>query len=74
MQQAFNRETIRTLAEANGLHIPEERLDRVLRQYQNYMRLIDRLDAFALEREEEPATTFTQEKAAEQSGPANPRR
>ena len=59
MANEVTKETIKTLAQANGLSIPDERLERVLRQYQNFMRLIERLDAYELKREEEPQTVFT---------------
>lgn len=52
-------ETIRSLALANGLDIPEERLEVVLEQYRAYLESIARLNAFPLGREAEPATTFT---------------
>jgi hypothetical protein len=51
-------ETIRSLAQANGLTIPEERLPLVLRQYQGFLRTLERLDALDLPPETEPATTF----------------
>lgn len=51
-------ETIRTLATAAGLSIPDERLPLVLQQYRGFLRAIDRLEALNLPRETEPATTF----------------
>jgi hypothetical protein len=51
-------DTIRSLALANGLTIPEERLPLVLRQYQAFLRTLDRLDALDFPPETEPATTF----------------
>lgn len=50
---------IQNLAEANGLKIPPERLAAVLRQYQSYLRTLEQMDAVALERETEPAITFS---------------
>jgi len=51
-------DVIRALAAANGLTIPEERLPIVLRQYQAFLRTLDRLDALDMPPETEPATTF----------------
>ena len=52
-------EMIRSLALANGLNIPEERLEIVLEQYKAFLESVMRLNAFPLDREAEPATTFT---------------
>jgi len=52
-------EMIRSLALANGLDIPEERLEIVLEQYKTFLESVARLNAFPLDREAEPATTFT---------------
>jgi hypothetical protein len=54
----MTRDTIRTLAAANGLTIPEERLDLVLEQYQSFLRTLAQIDTLDLPRETEPATTF----------------
>jgi len=59
MANEVTKDTIKTLAQANGLPLPDERLERVLHQYQNFMRLIGRLDAYELKMEEEPETIFT---------------
>lgn len=59
MANEMTKETIKTLAQANGLPLPDERLERVLHQYQNFMRLTERLDAFELKMDEEPQTVFT---------------
>ena len=59
MANEVTKETIKTLAQANGLPIPEERLERVLHQYQGFMRLIEQLDAYELKMDEEPQTVFT---------------
>ncbi len=55
---AINAEMIRTLAEANGLSIPDDRLEVVLEQYQTYLDLLNQLDAFLLSREAEPSVKF----------------
>jgi hypothetical protein len=52
---AVNAAMIRTLAEANGISIPDDRLDIVLKQYQTYLDLLNQLDTFLLSREAEPA-------------------
>jgi hypothetical protein len=70
MDQAF----IKTLAEANGLSIPEERLDAVLRQYQSFLRTIERVDAVSVEKETEPAVDFSLESIAPATGLAGERR
>jgi len=59
MANEVTKETIKTLAQANGLPMPDERLERVLHQYQNFMRLIARLDAYEMKMDEEPQTIFT---------------
>ncbi|MCZ6491480.1 MAG: DUF4089 domain-containing protein [Acidobacteria bacterium] len=58
-------EMIRSLALANGLNIPEDRLEIVLEQYKAFLESVALLNAFPLDREAEPATTFslTQEDA-----------
>ena len=52
-------ELIRSLALANGLNIPEDRLEIVLEQYKAFLESVARLNAFPLDREAEPATTFS---------------
>lgn len=54
MQDVTN-EFIRTLAAANGLSIPDERLDLVRRQYQEYLKTLAALQSLPLTREAEPA-------------------
>ena len=49
---------IRTLAEANGISIPEDRLEVVLKQYQTYLELLSQIGSFPLGREAEPAGKF----------------
>ena len=71
---AVDRAFIKTLAEANGLTIPEDRLDAVLRQYQSFLRTIERMDAVAVEKETEPAIDFSLESITPSSGPAGERR
>ena len=56
---AVDRNVIKALAEANGLNIPDERLDTVLRQYQNFLRTLESIDTVEFPRETEPAITFS---------------
>ena len=52
------KELIRALAEANGLAIPEERLELVLRQYESFLRSLDQINTLPLPLEAEPAILF----------------
>jgi hypothetical protein len=58
MAESVNEATIRALAEANGISIPENRLEIVLKQYKTYLELINQIDSFMLAREAEPAVKF----------------
>ena len=49
---------IRTLAQANGLTIPEERLELVLQQYESFLRSLNELNTLELPLEAEPAFVF----------------
>ena len=60
---AVDRNYIQALAEANGLRIPDDRLDVVLRQYQNFLRTLEQIDSVPLPKETEPAITFTLEQS-----------
>lgn len=66
VDQAF----IKNLAEANGLTIPEDRLEVVLRQYQNFLRTIERMDAVHIEKEVEPVIDFSLESVHPVSEPS----
>ena len=55
----ITKELLRTLALAQGVNLPEERLDAVLRQYQNYLQSLARMDSLPLPREAEPEILFT---------------
>ena len=52
------KDFIRTLAEANGLTIPEERLELVLRQYESFLRSLKELNTLQLPVEAEPTFVF----------------
>lgn len=55
----ITKELLRALALVQGVNLPEERLDAVLRQYQSYLQSLGRLDSLPLPREAEPEITFT---------------
>ena len=55
----ITKELLRTLALAQGVNLPEERLDAVLRQYQNYLQSLARMESLPLSREVEPEILFT---------------
>ena len=59
MPEAVTKEFIRTLAAANGLTIPEERLELVLRQYESFMRTLEEINLLPLPREAEPAIVYS---------------
>ena len=55
----ITKELLRALALAQGVNLPEERLDAVLRQYQNYLQSLARMESLPLSREVEPEILFT---------------
>ena len=55
MQETLSKEFIRTLAAANGLTIPEERLELVLRQYEGFLRTLREINSLSIPMETEPA-------------------
>jgi hypothetical protein len=57
----ISKDFIRTLAAANGLTIPDERLDVVQRQYENFLRTLEEIRQLDLPREIEPAILYTLE-------------
>ena len=54
--QSMTRETLRILAAANGLRVPDERLNLLLREYESLMRSLAELNTLPLSREAEPAS------------------
>ena len=58
------KELIRELAAVNGLTIPEDRLELVLRQYESFLRSLQEINSLPLSREAEPAIVFTLPHAA----------
>jgi len=57
----ITKDFIRTLAAANGLTFPQERLDVVQRQYENFLRTLDEIQQLDLPRETEPSILYTLE-------------
>jgi len=57
----ITKDFIRTIAAANGLTIPEERLEVVQRQYESYLRTLLEIQQLELERETEPSILYTLE-------------
>jgi len=55
----ITKDFLRTLALAQGVTLPEERLDAVLKQYQSYLQSLARMDSLSLPREAEPEILFT---------------
>jgi len=68
MPEAVTKEFIQSLAAANGLTIPEERLELVLRQYESFMRTLGEINSLPLPREAEPAIVYS----LQQQPPAAP--
>ena len=54
--QSMTRETLKILAAANGLRVPDERLNLLLREYESLMRSMEELNTLPLSREAEPAS------------------
>ena len=59
MQNPVTIETIRALARSNGLDIPEERLEIVLKDYAGFLELMKEVDSFPLDMTAEPITTLS---------------
>jgi hypothetical protein len=57
--QQPTKELVRALAAANGLNIPEERLELVLRQYESFLRSLEEINSLPLAVEAEPAFVFS---------------
>jgi hypothetical protein len=64
------KELIKALASANGVDLPEERLDAVLQQYVTFLQTLARLDTLPLAREAEPEHIFTLPKAGTPTDPS----
>jgi hypothetical protein len=70
--QEVTGEFIRTLAAANGIQLPEERIELVRRQYENLMRSLAVINTLPITRETEPAIGHSL--AAPSIAPADGRR
>ena len=57
--QDVTREFIRSLAAANGIKIPDDRLDLVRVQYQSFIRGLAEINTLPLPRETEPSITYS---------------
>ena len=57
----ITKDFIRTLAAANGLTIPEERLDLVQRQYESYLRTLAGIEQLELPADTDPSILYTLE-------------
>ena len=55
----ITKDILKSLALANGVEIPEERLDAVLKQYQDYLKILSQLDSLPLAREAEPEIIYS---------------
>jgi hypothetical protein len=55
----ITKEVLKALASANDVNIPEERLDVVLKQYQDYLKILEKLDSLPLAQESEPEIIYT---------------
>lgn len=58
----ITKELVRSLASANGVDLPEARLDAVLKQYKDYLNTLEKLDSLPLSREAEPEIIYSLEK------------
>lgn len=60
MQSGLTKEFVRALTQANGLDLPDERLEPLVRQYESELRRLERLDTLNLPREAQPAPPASQ--------------
>jgi len=70
----ITKEVLRSLALANGVEIPEERLEQVLKQYQSYLETLAQLDSLPLARESEPEIIYSLRDAERKRGSAQPQK
>ena len=57
--QDITTRLVRTLAAANGIEIPEERLEGVRAQYEAFLKSLVEINSVTLSRESEPAIAFS---------------
>ena len=55
----ISKEMLKSLAGANGVDLPDARLDAVLKQYQQYLKTLEELDSLPLSREAEPEINYS---------------
>ena len=55
----ISKEMLKSLAAANGVDLPDVRLDAVLKQYQQYLKTLEELDSLPLSREAEPEINYS---------------
>jgi len=55
----ISKEMLKSLAAANGVDLPDARLDAVLKQYQQYLKTLEELDSLPLSRETEPEINYS---------------
>jgi hypothetical protein len=55
----ISKEMLKSLAAANGVDLPDARLDAVLKQYQQYLKTLEELDSLPLSREAEPEINYS---------------
>jgi len=58
-QTGITKEVLKSLAQLQGVDIPNERLDAVFKQYQSYIETLEQLDSLPLARESEPEITYS---------------
>jgi len=58
----ITKDILKSLALANGVEIPDERLDAVLKQYEEYLKIIAQWDSLPLARESEPEIIYSPRK------------
>jgi hypothetical protein len=57
----ITKDFVRTLAAANGLAIPDDRLEVVQRQYESFLRTLDEIQQLELPGDTEPSILYTLE-------------
>jgi hypothetical protein len=57
--QEITTQFIRTLASANGIQIPDDRLELVRAQYETFIRTLAEINSLELAQEAEPAILFS---------------
>jgi hypothetical protein len=55
----ITKDVIKSLAQVHGVNIPDDRLDSVLKQYQNYLETLRRLESLPIGREAEPEIIYS---------------